>query len=125
MALLYKRGDARAYAGKSYALLAAGEYMSSALFLSRALEASPEYASRKVDIVEAIGDRDKIESRIADAEQWFKKSGAPELEFLLSYIYYRMGRLPQAKQAINGAVEKMPESTAAAALKKAIEGSSN
>jgi tetratricopeptide (TPR) repeat protein len=124
MALLYDRGDARAYAGKSYALFAAGEYMSSALFLSRALEASPEYASKKVDIVEMIGDRDKIESRIADAEQWFKRSQAPELQFLLSYMYYRMGRLPQARKAINEAVEKMPESTAAAALKKAIEGSS-
>jgi len=89
------------------------------------MEALPEYASRKVDIVEAIGDRDKIESRIADAEQWLKRSGAPELEFLLSYMYYRLGRLPQARQAINEAVEKMPESTAAAALKKAIEGGSN
>ncbi len=125
MALLYNKGDAGAYAGKCYALFAAGEYMSSALFLSRALEASPEYAAQKVDIVAAIGDRDKIESRIADAEQWFQKSQAPELQFLLSYMYYRMGRLPQAKQAISAAVEKMPESTAAAALKKAIEGSSN
>ena len=125
MALLYKKNDARALAGKSYALFAAGEYMSSALFLSRALEAAPEYASEKIDIVAVIGDRDKIESRVADVEQWFKRSQAPELQFLLGYMYYRLDRLPQASEAIKTASEKMPESAAAATLKKAIEGGSN
>jgi Flp pilus assembly protein TadD len=47
------------------------------------------------------------------------------MEFLLGYVYYRLGREPEAKQAINTAFEKMPDSAAVAALKKAIEDEQN
>jgi len=121
MASIYKPSEPLAYAGKSHALFAAGEYMSSALFLSRALEMFPEYARLKIDIVAVIGgDRDKLESRIADVEQWLKESGAGELQFLLGYIYYRLGRLELAKKAIDSAYEKMPGSPAVVTLRKAI-----
>ncbi|MBA7714887.1 hypothetical protein ES703_123919 [subsurface metagenome] len=104
-----------------YALFAAGEYMSSALFLSRALEIFPEYARFKIDLVAMVGDRDKLESRIADVEEWLQRSGAPELQFLLGYVYYQMGRLQRAKQVIDAAYEKMPDSPAVIALKRAID----
>ena len=122
MASLYKPDDPLAYAGKSHALFAAGEYMSSALFLYRALEIFPEYALFKIDIETMVAGRDKLESRVVDVEQWLEKSGSAELQFLLSYIYYQMGRLDQAKKAIDAAHEKMPESPAVKALKKAIDG---
>lgn len=121
LASLYKPGDAFAYAGKSRALFAAGEYMSSALFLCRVLEICPEYAKVRIDIEGIIGDRDKLESRVTDVEQWLQHSGAPELQFLLAYVYYQMGRLERAGEAIAGACEKMPDSAAATALKKAID----
>jgi len=120
LAAVYKPGDPLAYAGKSHALFAAGEYMSSALFLSRALEIFPGYARFKIDIEAMVGDRDKLESRIADVEQWLKTSDAGELHFLLGYVYYQMGRLEPAKEAINAAYEKMPESPAVITLKEAI-----
>ena len=120
LASIYKPTDPLAYAGKSYALFAAGEYMSSALFLSRAIEIFPEYVQFKVDIVAMIGDKDKLETRIADIRQWLQKSDAAELHFLLSYIYYRMGRLNWAKGAVDAAYEKMPQVPAVAILKKAI-----
>jgi len=122
LASVYKPKDPLAYAGKSHALFAAGEYMSSALFLSRALELFPEYALFKVDIESMVGDRDKLESRVADVEKWVAKSGAGELEFLLGYVYYQMGRLDKAKEHIDGAIVKMPDSAAVAAMKKAIDG---
>ncbi|GAI11990.1 unnamed protein product, partial [marine sediment metagenome] len=59
LAAIYKPDDPLAYAGKSHALFAAGEYMSSALFLSRALEIFPEYAQFKIDLVAMVGDKDK------------------------------------------------------------------
>ena len=123
LALLYKPNDPLAYAGKSHALFAAGEYISSALFLSRALEIFPEYAMFDIDIVAMVGDRDILETRVVDAEEWLKRSDAVELHFLLAYIYYRMGRLVRAEVAINAAYEKMPEAPAVIALKKAIENS--
>lgn len=123
LASIYKSDDPLAYAGKSHALFASGEYMSSALFLSRALQIFPEYAQFKIDIEAMVGDRDKLETRVADVEEWLGRSGAPELQFLLAYVYYQMDRLPQAKEAIDAVYEKMPEAPAVLALKKAIEDS--
>ncbi|MBN1393149.1 MAG: hypothetical protein JW947_10150 [Sedimentisphaerales bacterium] len=123
LASLYKPDDPLACAGKSHALFASGEYMSSALFLSRALCIFPDYAALKVDIVAMVGSRDTLESRIADVEEWIKRSGAPELQFLLAYVYHQMGRPQPAKEAINAAFEKMPDDPAILALKKAIESS--
>ncbi len=132
LASIYKPDDPLAYAGRSHALFAAGEYMSSALFLSRALEIFPEYARFKIDLVAMVGDRDKLESRIANVEEWLQMSGAPELQFLLGYVYYQMGRLERAKESIDAAYEKLPPTAsqseakrwgrAVAALKEAIDG---
>ena len=121
LASIYKPDDPLAYAGKSHALFAAGGYMSSSLFLSRALEIFPEYARFKIDLVAMVGDRDKLESRIADIRQWLERTGAAELQFLLAYIYYQMDRGDEAKKAIDAAYEKMPDSLAVIALKKAID----
>jgi len=121
LASVYKPDDPLSYAGKSHALFAAGEYMSSSLFLTRALELFPEYALFKIDLVSMVGDRDKLESRTADVEQWLEKNDACELQFLLGYIYYQMGRFERAKKVIDAAYEKMPDSPAVAAVKKAIE----
>ncbi len=122
LASIYKPNDPLAYAGKSHSLFAAGEYMTSALFLSRALEIFPEYAQFKIDLVAMVGDRDKLESRIIDIKQWIERSGSAKLRFLLGYVYYQMGRLQEAKKSIDAAYEKLPESPAVIALKKAIDG---
>lgn len=121
LALIYKPADAFANAGKGHALFAAGEYMSSALYLSRALGISAEYAGLKMDFVALIGDRDRIESRVAEIEEWLKRSDAGELHFLLGYVYYRMGRGERAKMSIAAAYEKMPNAPAVNILKKAID----
>ena len=120
LASIYRANDPQVFAGKGHALFAAGEYVSSSLFISRALEASPEYARSKVDLAGLMGP-DRIESRIADVKEWLEKSKSGELEFLLAYIYHRMGRVREAKGFIDAATAKMPGSSAAATLKKAIE----
>jgi len=108
-------------AGRSLALFCAGEYMSSALFLARAIETSDEYARSKVDLAAAMGGKDKLDTRITDAEECLERSCAPELEFLLAYMYYHSGRLEPATRAIATAAKEMPNSKAVKALKKAID----
>ena len=103
------------------ALFGSGEYLSSALFLARALEIFPEYAKVKIDLVGMIGDKDTVENRILEARDWMDKSDSGELEFLLSYIYYQMDRMEFARQSIEAAVKKMPNSPVVAAMKKAID----
>jgi tetratricopeptide (TPR) repeat protein len=121
LAAVYKPDDPLGYAGKSYALFAAGEYMSSALFLARAIEIFPEYAKLKIDLAGMVGDKDTVENRILEARDWLDRSGSGELEFLLSYVYYQMDRLEFARIAIESAAKKMPDSKAVAAMKKAID----
>jgi hypothetical protein len=110
-----------AVAGRSLALFGAGEYISSALYLSRAIEMSDEYARTRVDLASMLGDKDKLESRIADAQEWLERSVAPELEFLLAYTYYQMGRLAPARDAIESAQKAMPKSVAVRKLKAIID----
>jgi tetratricopeptide (TPR) repeat protein len=121
LASIYKPNDPLGYAGKSVALFASGEYLSSSLFLARAVEIFPEYPKVKVDIVGMVGDKDTVENRILEARDWMDKSDSGELEFLLSYIYYQMDRLEFAKQSIEAAAKKMPDSPAVAAMKKAVD----
>ena len=120
-AAIYNSKDPETMAGKSLALFGAGEYVSSALFLSRAIELSPKYLNKKVDLAVAMGDKNRFETRLASAEDWLAKSGAHELEFLLAYVHYRNGELELAKKAITTATKEMPESKAVEMLKKAIE----
>ncbi|MHC4532225.1 MAG: tetratricopeptide repeat protein [Planctomycetota bacterium] len=85
------------------------------------MEIFPEYVQFKVDIVAMIGDKDKVESRISDIKEWYDKSDAAELQFLLAYIYYQMDRLDAAKEAIEKAYKKMTDVGAVAVLKQAID----
>lgn len=121
LATFYKPDDPLGYAGKCIALFATGEYMSSSLFLARALEIFPGYAKVRIDLVAIIGDRDTLENRILDVREWATRSDSGELEFLLSYIYYQMDRMEFAKQMIKKAAEKMSDSAAVAAMKKAVD----
>jgi hypothetical protein len=74
LASIYKPNDPLGYAGKSVALFGSGEYLSSALFLARALEIFPEYAKVRVDLVGMIGDKDTVENRILEARDWMESA---------------------------------------------------
>jgi tetratricopeptide (TPR) repeat protein len=119
--LIYGPDNPQALVRRSHALFAAGEYMSSALFLSRALAIRPDYAKSKIDLATLLGDRSRLAGRIAELEQWSAKSGSPQLGLLLGYVYFQTGRLGEASKAIEAAHTKMPQSPAVAAIKAAID----
>ncbi len=121
LASIYKPDNPQALAGRGHALFAAGEYVSSALFLARALAIAPEYARAKIDLAATLGDENKLIGRVTDVEEWLARSGSNELQFLLSYVYYQIGRLSEAKQAIDAAYQKTPQSPAVQALRTAID----
>jgi hypothetical protein len=49
------------------------------------------------------------------------KRFAGELQFLLGYVYYQLGRAGEAKKAIDAAYEKLSDAPAVKTLKKAID----
>jgi hypothetical protein len=121
LAGIYKPDDPLAFAGRAHALFASGEYMSSAYFLSRAVNIFPQYVKFKIDLNAMIPDKDKLESRIADIKLWIERTSSAELSFLLAYIYYQLDKTELAEEAIKFAAEKIPDSVSIAILKQAIE----
>jgi tetratricopeptide (TPR) repeat protein len=121
LASVYQPDSPLALAGRGHALFAAGEYVSSALFLSRALAISPEYLQTRIDLAAMFDDRNKLAGRIEDIEQWLARSGSSQLQFLLGYVYYRTGQLLRAKNLIDAAYEKTPESPAVQAIKIIVD----
>lgn len=121
LASIYKPEDPLCYAGRAHALFAAGEYVSSALHLIRAIELDPEYTQTQIDLAELVGGPDKLDSKTADLKNWLQKSHAPGLGFLLGYVYYHTGRFNEAKQVMDVVMQEMPRSKAATALKMTIE----
>ena len=124
LASIYKPKDPLAYVGKSHALFAAGEYISSALFLSRAFEVMLQ-SEFEISNFKFEFPQDELNSRLADAEERLKISGAPELHFLLGYIYYQIDRIDAASKAINEAHKKLPSSRAVFAVKKVVDETMN
>jgi tetratricopeptide (TPR) repeat protein len=120
LASTYKPDNPVAHAGKAYALFAVGEYMSSAYFLSRAIEIFPGYMQLKVQLETIITDKDVMDRRTTDLAKWATTSEAGELYFLLAYVYYRLNKLDFAEEAIEITLEKMPDSPAVITLKNVI-----
>jgi tetratricopeptide (TPR) repeat protein len=111
IAASYDPGNPLPRLGKSHALLAAGEFMSSALFLARAIELAGKDAASVLDSGAAMNiERDKLESRAIELSALREKGGSGEIEFLLAYLYHRLGRDQAARSAIGAALEKLPES---------------
>jgi hypothetical protein len=120
IASVYQKNNPLPYAGKAFALLGAGEYMSSSYFLTRAINAYPDFARFKVDLEEMFGDKEMLANRVNDIATWQEQSGSPELQFLLAYIYLQTDKLEMAQRMTNGALVKMPESQALQILDKVI-----
>jgi len=120
LASLYNPNDRRVHLGRSYALFAAGEYVSSAIFLAKAIEFDPSQTLAKLDLVNATGGPDLFLRRITDLEQCAKTNGTPDMQLLLAYIYYEMDRPEEAKTAIDAAEKGLPRLPAVELLKAAI-----
>ncbi len=125
LAEFFKPGDPIVYAGKSQALFAAGEFMSSAYYLSEAVRVFPGIVKIKIDIVAIVDDRDVLESRASDVEELIKEFNSVELKYLLSYVYCQMGRLDRAKELIDDAYKTNPDMQMVQVIKSEIDEALN
>ena len=121
LAIVWKPKDARGYLGQSFSLFAAGEYMSSAYYLSRSFELDPKAATKKYNLAEFVNNRDMFENRILELSTWQERSGSGELAFLLAYISYQDEKATRAVNQIRKAKEIMPDAPAVTLLKNIID----
>ncbi len=122
MAAIWQPNNGLVYAGQSWALFNAGEFMSSAYYLERAIELNPNLAERKIDLSMLTADRDVYENRLLEASEWQKRSNSGELAFLMAYFYWQDDKLSKAQESIQIALTLMPEEPAVKALAGAIGG---
>ena len=122
LAAVYHPRDARPQLGRSHALLAAGEYLSSAVCLAKAIELDPRAVLKKADLIESLGGPDAFAQRINELEQRSERGEAPGLQLLLAYVYQQMNRPQEAKNALQAAREAMPSSRSVHMLQAALEG---
>ncbi len=108
------------YAAQSLALFGAGEYMSSAYYLSQALTLEPKLAQEMVDLSKVVADRDTLDDRLLEISAWQQRSGSGELAFLMAYIYQQDGRADKAQVFIQTARTQMPDSAAVEILMRAM-----
>ncbi|MCL5278757.1 MAG: hypothetical protein M1376_02480, partial [Planctomycetes bacterium] len=112
--------DVRPVLGRSHALFAAGEYLSSAVYLAKAIELDPRYALGKSDLLAAVGGPDVFVQRITGLEKRAKVGDAPVLHLLLAYLYQQMDRPREATTALQAARKGLPSSGAVELLGKVI-----
>jgi tetratricopeptide (TPR) repeat protein len=121
LAEVYDRNNIEAITGMAHSLFAAGEYMSSAYLVRKALRINPDYAKKTAHLSELLIDKDMIENRVVELEKFTKLSKSPELAFLMAYVLYRTDRPDTALQFIDIAAEKMGDSKAVLDLKVEIK----
>lgn len=112
---------AESFAAQGWALLGTGEYMSSAYYLGRSIELDPSLATKKVDLTAMLGS-DTLAQRITDLDQWQQRTYSGEMQFLLGYIYYEMGKGRDAEDQARAAAVKLADYRPAAILKEVITG---
>jgi hypothetical protein len=120
LAILYKPADTLALAGKSHALFVCGEFVSSALFLERALEICPDYTSIPIDLAQWVGGVEVLRSRVEEASYYLRQNDSPELRLILAYAYYRMGDMRTAQETVEKATEGARPRPALQVLKQAV-----
>lgn len=89
--------------GKSYALLAAGEYASAADSLLRGLDRFPDLARFDLDLAALLGGPEMIDIRRADMMRVLERNEDARLRFLLGYVEYYGGQPERGVQNLEKA----------------------
>ncbi len=125
LASVFRDEDPLPFAGRALALLGAGEYMNSSLYLQRAILIYNKFPQIDIDLAGMIGDKDILQSRIVEIKEWQKKSESAQLALLLSYIYLQTDHLDWAQNEIEKAENSDSSISAIRSIKEAIDKKRN
>jgi len=94
--------------GAAHAHLAAGQYLSAALFLVRGLERFPDLARFQVDLAALMGGGEIVDIRRADIMKRLERNEDPQLRFLLGYLEYHAGLREFGLKNLERAADEAP-----------------
>lgn len=121
LASVWDRKNPLLVLARSHALFAAGEYMSSAFYLSQAVEMEPKVLESRFEWASLLDSRDAFENRLTELSTWQQRSNSPELALLMGYILFQDGKLTRARISAEYAEDMMPDSQAAKILVQAVQ----
>jgi tetratricopeptide (TPR) repeat protein len=107
--------------GRGHALLAAGDYRSSAFWLLKGLERFPDVARFAFDLRALMGGAEVIDIRRADILDRLEQRENAELRFLLGYLEYHGGQRPRGLENLRRAAADPRASALIARYPKLLE----
>ncbi len=107
-AAMYNQKNPLALIAKAHALMGAGEFMSSAFFLNKALDLAPQLSRQKIDLSQVYFSKEKIQELTDELDAWYERTGNPMLLFLKGYILCRTNRAQEAHQVLTEAHRLRP-----------------
>jgi hypothetical protein len=108
--------------GKGHALLAAGDYLSAALALQRAIETFPDLARFPIDLKALLGGGETVDIRRADIMNRLREGEDARLRFLLGYLEYHSGNSQSGFENLEKAAAASPPSSLVARYPALLRG---
>lgn len=105
---------------RAVAHFGAGEFISAALFLERAVTLNPAYITENANLPAILPNKDVVDNRLIDGSKWQQESGSGEIAMLLAWVYRQQGQPARAAEAIRLAGQRLPNSPTVNALAKAF-----
>ena len=110
---------------QSHALLGAGEFMTSAYYLTKTLAEEPGLLEDTPFSSAVLPNSETLTAQIADLQVWYDQSHEPMLLFMKGYVEYRLGQYEQASKTLKGIrsefLTEAREVEAIALLSEAVE----
>lgn len=94
--------------GRGHALIAAGDYLSAALWIERGIQRFPQITAFRLDLPSIVGRHDVFDIRRADLEKRLAIGEYHRLRFLLGYIELYSGLEVQALRDLERAAKQAP-----------------
>ncbi len=109
LAAMYAPRDPGIYLARCHALLGAGEFLSAAFYLSKALTTSGTALDAAVI---TLPDGQILQERLAEVKRWREQHDEPMLMFIQGYVEACLQQTDAARQTLAQAAEKLPSEPA-------------
>ena len=105
--------------GRGVALFAAGEYLTSADYIEKAISIDNDYATEKIGLSTFIDD-EMLDTRLSNLEKWYHTNGSPRFMLLAAYVYYQRGYYENAQQSLDNIAGQMKDHPSYNAMRRAV-----
>ncbi len=120
LALIWDSNNPQLNLRRAIAHFGAGEFVSAALFLERAIVLEPSCLNEKIELETMLPSRDVIDNRLIEGADWQQQSASGEIAMLLAWVYQLQGQTTRAADYVRLAKGRIPDNPALATIAQAF-----